>query len=396
MTVSIIITLCTLLLLAYLFDLTAVVTKIPSVILLLGLGFLVNTITKSVNVRIPDLNGILPILGTIGLIMIVLEGALELEINASKLTIIKKSSLVALVSLILVSICTAYFLHYFENLSFKVALLNTIPLAIISSAIAIPSAQNLLKDQKEFIIYESSISDILGVLFFNFVVTNEIVDIQSVGNFILEFIVMLVISFIATILLSGFLNRIKHHIKFVPMIILVILIYSISKAYHLPALIFILIFGLFIGNIEEFRHYKFMKKFHPLNFSKDVTKFKEITEELAFLVRSLFFILFGYLIELEDVLNPDSIVLALIITLFIFLSRFFLLKLFKISIEPLMSIAPRGLITILLFLSIPVVQQIKQIDKSLIIQVILMSAIVMMVGLMRYSKPQQTKINASS
>jgi NhaP-type Na+/H+ or K+/H+ antiporter len=59
----------------------------------------------------------------------------------------------------------------------------------------------------------------------------------------------------------------------------------------------------------------------------------------------------------------------------------------------LVFIAPRGLITILLFLSIPITQQIKQIDKSLITQVIILSALVMMTGLISYKKPESENIH---
>ena len=81
MTITIII--CILLLLAYAFDVSATFTKIPSVILLLLLGSVVRYVTISLNIVIPDLNPFLPVLGTIGLILIVLEGSLDLEINRS-------------------------------------------------------------------------------------------------------------------------------------------------------------------------------------------------------------------------------------------------------------------------------------------------------------------------
>lgn len=396
MTISIIITLSILLLLAYVFDITTFKTKIPSVILLLLLGFGVKLITENLNISIPDLNPILPILGTIGLILIVLEGSLELEINKSKLPLIFKSSIVALLPLLIVSFGIAYYLYSFENLTLKLALANAIPLGIISSAIAIPSVRNLLNNEKEFITYESSLSDIFGVIFFNFITLNDNIGSQTFGHFALELMIMLIISFIATLLLAGFLNKIKHHIKFVPMIILVLLIYGIAKLFHLPALIFILIFGLFIGNIDELRHYKFIEKFHPVNFSKDVHKFQEITTELAFLIRALFFILFGFLIDIADVLNSETILFALCITLGIFIVRFIVLKIFKLQTNPLVFIAPRGLITILLFLSIPITQQIEQIDKSLITQVIILSALIMMIGLIRYKKPEIENINESN
>jgi hypothetical protein len=324
-----------------------------------------------------------------------LEGSLELEINKTKLPLIIKSSIVALIPLLVISFGIAYYLNKFENLPLKLALANAIPLGIISSAIAIPSARNLLNKEKEFITYESSLSDIFGVIFFNFITLNDNIGSQTFGHFFLELLTMLAISFVATLLLAGFLNKIKHHIKFVPMIILVLLIYGISKLYHLPALIFILIFGLFIGNIDELRHYKFIQKFHPINFSKDVHKFREITTELAFLIRALFFMLFGFLIDIKDVLNSDTILFAFAITVGIFLFRYIVLKIFKTPVNPLVFIAPRGLITILLFLSIPLTQQIKQIDKSLIIQIIILTALTMMIGLMRYKKTEIENINES-
>lgn len=393
MSVSIIITLSILLLLAYVFDITSSKTKIPSVILLLILGFIVKQISNKLGQQIPDLNPILPILGTIGLILIVLEGSLELEINKAKLPLISKSSIVALTPLLLISFGIAFYLNYYENTPFKLALENAIPIGIISSAIAIPSARNLLSNQREFITYESSLSDIFGVIFFNFVTLNDNIGTQTFGHFALEIIIMLFISFAATLLLAGFLNKIKHHIKFIPMLILVLLIYFIAKIYHLPSLLFILIFGLFIGNIDQMRHIKFIQLFHPTNFSKDVHKFKEITTELAFLIRALFFMLFGFLIELSNVLNPNTIIFALGISTGIFIIRYIVLKLFKIAVNPLVFIAPRGLITILLFLSIPVSDQILQVNKSLITQVIILSAIFMMFGLLKYRKPKTVVSN---
>jgi hypothetical protein len=64
-----------------------------------------------------------------------------------------------------------------------------------------------------------------------------------------------------------------------------------------------------------------------------------------------------------------------------FLLRFIQLKVSKIPLFPLLFVAPRGLITILLFLGIAPEQRIL-LNKSLIIQVILMTAIIMMLGLM--------------
>jgi potassium/hydrogen antiporter len=391
MAVTIIITFCVLLLIAYVFDLTASKTKIPSVILLLLLGWVVKQISQWLNLQLPDFSSFLPVLGTVGLILIVLEGSLELELNKSKFTLIKKSFFGALLPMIALAFLLAFAFRYFGHFGLKDSLTNAIPFCVISSAIAIPSVRNLSTHNKEFVIYESSLSDIIGVLIFNFLALNETIDFHSFGNFALQLLIITVVSFLATIGLSLLLSKIEHHIKFVPIILLVVLIYEVSKVYHLPGLIFILLFGLSIGNLDEFKKVKWIEKLKPDELNKEVVKFKDLTIEAAFLVRALFFLLFGYLIETSELLNPDTFLWAIAIVFFIFLFRAIQLKLSKFPLQPLLFIAPRGLITILLFLSIDPTHTISLVNKSLIIQVVILTALLMMMGLM-ITKPKQTTL----
>ena len=377
-----ILTICFLLLLAYIFDVTSAKTRIPSVILLIALGMGVHQLSIFLGFPIPDLEAILPQLGTIGLILIVLEGALELELNESKLPLIGKSALLAIIPMLALSFLLGYAFQYFGDVSLKIGLANAIPFAIISSAIAIPSAQNLGKFNKEFITYESSLSDIFGVVFFNFITLNDNVGTKSFSDFFVELFFILIITFIATLGLAFLLSKIKHHVKFLPIILIIISIYSLSKIYHLPALIFIMLFGLFLGNLKLLKKNKYIHLLKPDILDKEVHKFKELTSEITFLVRALFFLLFGYLIQTSEIFNLDTIVWASGITFGIFFLRLISLKLFKLTIEPLYYIAPRGLITILLFLTLPVTQQLDLSNKSLIVQVIIMTALIMMVGLM--------------
>ncbi|MGM8361757.1 sodium:proton antiporter [Flavobacterium sp. ARAG 55.4] len=379
---TIIISLCILLLVSYLFDLSASKTKIPSVILLLLLGWIVKEITTFFVIKLPDLSSTLPILGTLGLILIVLEGSLELELNKSKIGLIKKSTLGSFLPLIVMAFTLAYLFYYYTEFDFKTCLSNAIPFCVISSAIAIPSVRNLRQSHKEFVIYESSLSDIFGVIFFNFVAFNTSFGVNTFGYFCLEILIIIIISFVATILLSFLLNKIDHHIKFVPIILLIILIYEISKIFHLPALLFIMVFGLSIGNLDELKNYRWAHQFRLDLLNKEVQKFKELIIEATFLIRALFFLLFGYLIKTSEIINPDSILWALVIVGIALVLRFLQLKISGIPIFPLLFVAPRGLITILLFLSIAPESQIHLVNKSLIIQVILLTAIIMMLGIM--------------
>lgn len=376
-----IIGICVILLISYIFDITSKFTKVPSVIFLLATGWLLNQVGGLFNIIIPNLNVILPILGTIGLILIVLEGSLELELNRSTQSVIKKSALIALLPLVIIAIGFSLFLFYEWDVPFKQSLINIIPFCIISSSIAIPSAINLTKDKRQFITYESSLSDIIGVVFFNFATFGTAITLSGAFHFVGQFMLMLLISLVASLVLAFLLAKIDHHIKYGPIIILNILIYEISKIYHLPALIFILFFGLILGNIDELKHLKFLRNVRFTKLNSEVKHFKDVVVEATFIVRTLFFIVFGFVLKTEDIINTDSLVWSISIVIAIYLLRAIFLKLGKMDMQPLFYIAPRGLITVLLFLSITPEDRFPYLNESVVIQVILITTFIMMIGL---------------
>lgn len=386
MTAAVIITICILLLIAYLFDVTARSTRIPSVILLLVLGWLSQNAATFFNIPVPDLSGALPVLGTIGLILIVLEGTIELELNPEKKKTIILSQIMAAAPMLAGTALIAWLLwsyHPGPPHHWRPYVLNAIPFCIISSAIAIPSSRGLGASNREFVIYESSTSDVLGILLFNFVLVNDSFGLHTYAVFGGEFLLMMAVSLAATIGLTYLLGRIRHPIKYGPIIIIVILIYGISKAYHLPGLIFIMLFGLFLGNLKQVKKLRWGKKMNYEKLNQEVHRLSELLAEAAFLIRSLFFILFGFLIQTRELLNPDSLVLAVVISGILILLRLAFLKLAGLPAAPLLYLSPRGLITILLFLSIEPADFVPGVDRSLIIQVIMISALFMMTGLLQ-------------
>ena len=95
-TLDILFVLPLLIIFSYLFDAFARKTKFPSVILLMLTGILIRFfISFSSYDNFAFLDNLIPVLGTIGLILIVLEGAIELEINREKLPLILKGFLAA-------------------------------------------------------------------------------------------------------------------------------------------------------------------------------------------------------------------------------------------------------------------------------------------------------------
>lgn len=377
-----IISFCVLLLVAYLFELTASRTRIPAVIILLAMGFLVKQVTVFFAIQLPDFSFALPILGTVGLILIVLEGSLELELNRSRIGLVSRSSLGSLFSIVVLALGFGFSFRYLTGCSLQDGMLNAVPLCVISSSVAIPSIRHLVSRDRDFVIYESSLSDIFGVLLFNFLAVESTLNASMVGRFGLQLLSITLISFLATIGLSLLLSRIEHHIKFFPIILLVVLIYTVSIYYDLPALIFILLFGLFLGNIDKLKGFRWIEKFRPAKLSPEVGRLKELVIESTFLVRALFFLLFGYLIQTEQLFNSGTFIYAAIVTAAILLVRGVQLKLSGLPLSPLLFVAPRGLITVLLFVSIDQSRRIPLVNNSLILQVVILTSLVMMIGLM--------------
>ncbi|MDX9782868.1 MAG: hypothetical protein RBT35_07825 [Bacteroidales bacterium] len=380
MTGTIIITFCILLLIAYLFDLTSSRTRIPSVILLLALGWFMKELATLIKIEIPDISFSLPLLGTVGLILIVLDGALDLELDRSKKKIITKHIFGSAFSIISLSLLLGFLFLKLGAPDFRIAILNALPISIISSAIAIPSTKMMCRKNREFVVYDTSISDVIGVVLFSYFLMNYNFTASSVFYFVFQIILMIVISIAASAGLSYLLGKLKHQIKFIPIILLVILIYSIAEVYHLPALIFILLFGLTIGNMDKIVELPLIKKITFLSIEKEVTRFKEITTEATFLIRSLFFLVFGFMIETNEILQQDSLQLALIIVAISLFVRALQLKITGNKLFPLLFIAPRGLITILLFMSITAGEHISFINRNLILQIIVISTLIMILG----------------
>ncbi len=215
---------------SYLFDGIARKTKFPSVILLMLTGIAFRMLADAYGYKdFKMIEGMIPVLGTVGLILIVLEGALELEVSKEKLPIILKGFFAALIILLLNIICLSFLLQWMLSMSLNESVIYAIPLSIISSAVAIPSAANLLKQDKEFVVYESTFSDILGIMMFNYVIRQlsghqPLISTTSLINLILQIIGVIVVSILITYLLYKLLQSITHNVKFFLILSLLILV----------------------------------------------------------------------------------------------------------------------------------------------------------------------------
>jgi NhaP-type Na+/H+ or K+/H+ antiporter len=132
------------------------------------------------------------------------------------------------------------------------------------------------------------------------------------------------------------LNHATTHVRFFLTFSIIILAYSIAKYLHLPSLFLVLCFGLVLNNFKLF-DYPQVHKFLSFNKLNDVTKeLKLMTAETAFIIRTFFFLLFGYSLNMSLLKSQDVIIVGLlIIALTIFLRFIFLKYLLKVDSTPL-------------------------------------------------------------
>ncbi|OEK04067.1 cation:proton antiporter domain-containing protein [Roseivirga misakiensis] len=387
---NLIIALSCVIIFSHIFNFVSKRTKVPSVILLILLGVGIKLVMDFYEYSQDALIfSTLEVLGIVGLIMIVLEAAIDLELSKDKWPIIWKSFVVALLSLMVCAFSISFIINQVFQEDPIISLVYAIPLSIMSSAIVIPSVNGLFEDKKEFMIYESTFSDILGIMFFYFLIEN--VGTENTGTVVYSIIGNIVITIVVSIAISYALvllfQRLVGDVKLFMLIAVLILLYAIGKQLHLSSLVIILVFGLLLNNTNLFFFGKIKSWVDSKMISGILKDLHLVTRESAFVVRTFFFVVFGTTIDFRALLNLEIVGVSLIIVAVFYLSRFLLLKAFfiKKSILPELFITPRGLITVLLFFSIPAHLTSDTFNSDIILITILATSIIMTWGLIRFS-----------
>jgi NhaP-type Na+/H+ or K+/H+ antiporter len=274
----------------------------------------------------------------------------------------------------------------------QAAWLYATPLSILSSAIIIPSVSGLADKKKEFHIYESTFSDIMGIMMFYFLVggLNPTAD-SGAGGFALNILLTVVISLIASYAIILIFQQIKSQAKLFLLIAVLLLLYAIGKQLHLSSLLIILIFGLVIANMKLFFGGKLS---HFLQYEKAHRIYHElhiVTLETAFVVRTFFFVIFGLTIAVASLFNFQVAMVSLLIIVSVYAIRFVILRTFVGSdILPQLFIAPRGLITILLFYAIPSEIQVASFEPGILLFVIMGTSLIMTWAMIKDKKKMST------
>ncbi len=377
---------CIILILSYQFNWLSKVFRIPSAILLILLGIGIRLGLDYLNITIShNLMDILLLIGTVGLIMIVLEAAFDLDLTREKRPLIVKSFFLALFSFVTCGAFITLLLNWLLIDDLFSAVIYSVPLSVVSSSVVIPSIGNLMKGKKDFLIYESTFSDILGILIFFFLIGN--IEQGSPGKIILHISINLAVTIILSVIIGYLmvilLEKLRAQVKLFLMIAVLILMYSLGKLFNFSSLILILIFGLILNNGKIFFPGRLRNLIDFDSLRKIQNDFHILTIESTFFIRTFLFVIFGMTLELNSLLNVKSAMISLGIVSGIYLIRLISMKIFFIKrLLPEVFVAPRGLITILLFFSIPASLQNNEFDSGILFYIIIITSVIMAISLM--------------
>lgn len=368
---------------SYIFTQISRYTKIPSVIFLIGTGVGGQFAVKYLGINLPDLSSYLGLLGIVGLMMIVLEGALDIKIHRHKIKTILAALATSIIILGITNSLIATIIYYTQHTNFMDSFLYAIPLSVVSSAIVIPSVHTLIPAKKEFMILEATLSDIFGIMLFAFWIKEPSAGQSYFESISINVIVSVVLSVVLSYILVYVFHKIKTEIKFFLFLAILALLFSVGEYFHYSALLIILIFGLVLNNTHAFFRGRLKKLINKEKVTEIRNEFVMITNETSFLIRTFFFVMFGLTMNLKGLFHEDAIVISCLVMAVIFLTRALNLKVFlKNTIFPQMLIAPRGLVTILLFNKIVDHYGIIPFNEAILAWVIIGTNLIMMLGLM--------------
>lgn len=380
---------CTVIL-SYLFNVFSRKTNIPAVLLLIGAGIGTRQVLHYYGYNSINVEKLVKILGAIGIIMIVLEAALDLEVGRHKLRLMR-NSLLSAIFIFIISVCgIAGLLVLRLQQSFHLALIYAIPMSIISSAIVIPSTGHLPEEKKEFIVYESSFSDILGILVFDYMLMDNVLSAHAIGIFTGNLLAAVIISTLASLLLLYILTRITINLRFFLMFAILALVYSAGELVHIPALLIVLVFGLVLNNSRLVLRGRLRKLADTAQMREILFLMRSITAETSFLLRTFFFILFGYSLDIKALFEWDVVLTGSLVVAVLFIARFLYLRIIlKSNLLPELFLMPRGLVTILLFYSIPASKTMYNFNPAILFFVVVVTSLLMMFGLLFFHKKEE-------
>lgn len=370
-----------LLVLAFVANKLARKTAIPDVLVLMATGIVLGPVLRLVDPA--PFESIAHGFGTLALILILFEAGLDLNLR-NTLRHFPGGIMIAVVSYALSLAGCAFVLVHALHIPLRSAILAGAALACISSSIILPVLQqiDLSPALRSTLLVEASLSDALGVLTVGIlldltggpqaqatraptealmqrVLSNHsggAVATAVVGGFLLKVLVSLIVALLAGLLWSRFLSTLSEE-RFwrVLTFAAVLLVYAAADAAGGSDLFAVIAFGTVLSNLPGKSRNLFELTWQKSRESKQLLTFHS---ELAFLIRSFFFVLLGLIVRFSriwDVALPSLELLAVLV-----IARWLAVQMSRVALHDIdargreiaVLLIPRGLITAVLVFEI--------------------------------------------
>jgi cell volume regulation protein A len=335
-------------------------TRIPDVILLMIIGIGVGPV---LGLTSPSVFGAVgPVFTTVTLIIILFESGLALKLSMLRSALGGAVTLAPL-SFFSTMIIVTGFGVWLADLEILPALILGAIVGSTSEAVVIPLVKQLkIKEETQTLLsVESSVNDVLSI-----VVTIALVQAYTMGQFnvattagdlLASFLVALVLGIVGALIWSVLLNRIhaiKNAMFTTPAFVFVI--FGITELMGFSGAIAALAFGVTIGNIENIRFpvFKTLTAKDPVGLNQTE---KVFFSEVAFLLKTFFFIYLGISLEL---ISTHLIIVGVVLTALAFAVRLPVVRFVNRNLPPkeasvMAVMVPKGLAAVVLA-SIPLQQ----------------------------------------
>ena len=338
-------------------------TKIPDVLLLIIIGIGIGPV---LGLASPSQFGIVgPIFTTITLIIILFESGLTLRLSTLRLALSDALTLAPL-SFFLTMAAVAGLALLLTDLEILPAFILGAIVGSTSEAVVIPLIRQLRmqEETRTLLAVESSVNDVLSI-----VITVSLVQAYSLGEFkiasisgnlIAAFLVAIVFGVMGGLIWSTLLSRIhaiKNAMFTTPAFVFVL--FGIVEILGFSGAIAALAFGITLGNIESIRFpiFSIPLASEPVGLTEYE---KSFFSEVAFLLKTFFFIYLGISLEL---ISNWLILVGIILTVVAFILRILSVRISLKKSVPLLDMSitavmiPKGLAAVVLA-AIPLQQEV--------------------------------------
>jgi len=302
-------------------------TRIPDIPLLLGIGVLLGPVLHLMDSE--TLLPLAPYVGTLALLMIMLEGGMNLDMDR----VVRQMKWIVLLTSLAFFLATAGIaavLHFHAGMSIPLSLILGAALGCTSGAVVIPLVQDMRMsvNTRTLLTLEAALGDTLAVVLVLFLIRYIKAPIADTG---LQ-VSLLVSAFLWAGLLGGvggvlwvrFLARVgRMHLSYMLTMAAILLLYAACEIIHASGVFAVLVFGMAMTNAESI-----MKKMPTKNqYDWDATDFALhetigwFHDEVTFIARVFFFVYLGMLLDVSG-FTQTVVVASCGIVLLVYLTRY--------------------------------------------------------------------------